>query len=98
MAIVSVVRTISAVRYDGTNSADVLSVFLPHAGFNNAPNQPAIHSEAGGVLTIRYADGGGGFPVDIAVNNGQWVIAPEENQFPEITATGVVPLTSLVNP
>lgn len=110
MAIVSVVRPIRAIQYDGTNSVEILDWIgsAPDSGAMQSPVKPEIGSESDGILVIHYDDYVTQSPLDVTINEGDWVLevrggygtsmAGPGEVVPDDASIGVVPLSTLTNP
>jgi hypothetical protein len=109
VAIVPVVRPIRAIQYDGTNSSDILDWIgsCPDNGAMPLPVEPEIGSEGDGVLVVHYDDSVGGSPLNVTINEGDWVLEQQGGYgtpmggpgqvVPDDALTGVVPLSTLTN-
>ena len=96
MPAVPFVQTQSAVQYDGTNSAEILDLFVTYHDIGNPSitYPPEIQSETGGVLTIHYDDDGvNSGPLNYPIAEGQWILAAGGP-----AVYDGVPLADMINP
>jgi hypothetical protein len=100
VAVVDVVKTLRAIRYDGTNSADVLANIGTASSWDGMRSiAPQIHSESGGVLVIRYPGMGNvSESWDFPINQGDWIILSQPTGEQFVINNNVVPLSELTNP
>ena len=71
------VRVIDAMQYTGSNGAAIATFIgtLRDSTLAGNLHAPTITS-SNGVLTLHFADDGGGYPYDLLVNEGDWVVSP----------------------
>jgi hypothetical protein len=93
------VRVINAMQFTGSNAAAVVAFIGTLRDSSFAGNfQSPSPSVAGGVLTLHFADDGGGpTPYDLLINTGDWIISPASpgTLGEVVSANDVVPLSSL---